>query len=41
VLAAVDRFEKQGVARARQKAADQARGKTIDPEAAKEGRGQS
>jgi hypothetical protein len=38
VLATVNLFEKQGVKRAREKAAQQARGKTTDPQAAKAAR---
>lgn len=38
VLAAVDRFEAQGVSEARRKASEQAQGKTTDPEAAQEAR---
>jgi hypothetical protein len=38
VLAAVNRFENQGVRDARQRAIDQARGDTTDPEAAQEAR---
>jgi hypothetical protein len=40
VLATVDLFEKQGVKKARSKAAEQARGKTTDEQAAKEAKGE-
>jgi hypothetical protein len=38
VLATVDRFERQGVREARERAVEQARGDTTDPEAAREAR---
>jgi hypothetical protein len=38
VLAAVDRFDRQGVREARERAVEQARGQTVDPEAAQAAR---